>query len=72
MQEEKKSGKEEDKAPTKKMKIKLDPMGETADDEMEGRAFLFESGDAKAWIKWRIQLDKLTCNMPLITGAKKI
>ena len=72
MQEEKKSGKEEDKAPTKKMKIKLDPMDGTADNKMDVCAFLFENVDAKSWIKWRIQLHELTCNMPLTTRAKKI
>ena len=36
------------------------------------RAFLFENGNTESWIKLRIQLDKLTCNMPFTTGAKKI
>jgi hypothetical protein len=39
MKEEATADKEE--APTKKMKIKLDPDDEEADDEMEVRAFVF-------------------------------
>jgi hypothetical protein len=61
---------DEEEAPTKKMKIKLDPEDEEADDEMEVRAFLFETGDAESWIKWRIQLDELIRDMPLTTGQK--
>ena len=71
MQEEKKSSNNDKEAPTKKMKVKLDPMDKSADNKMEVCAFLFENGNAKSRIKSRIQIDKLTCHMPLTTGGKK-
>ena len=51
MQEEKKSRNSDEEAPTKKMKIKLDPMNEAVDNEAEVCAFLFENGMAKNWVK---------------------
>ena len=36
------------------------------------RAFLFKNGNDKDLVKWRTQLDELTCYMLLTTGAKKI
>ena len=71
MQEEKKSGKEEDKAPTKEMKIKLNPMDKAADNKMEVCIFLFENRNAQHWIKWRIQLDNSYTTCRSTTGATR-
>ena len=60
---------EEDEKLTK-IKICLDPDDEDSD-EFESRCFLFESGDAEKWVKWRIQFDELVRDVPLNDGDKK-
>ena len=55
----------------KKIKIKLDPDDDDSD-EFEARCFIFETGDAERWVKWRIQMDELIRDVPLNDGEKKI
>ena len=55
----------------KKIKIKLDPKDKDSE-EFETRCFIFESGDAERWAKWKIQFEELVRDVPLDTGEKKI
>ena len=55
----------------KKIKIKLDPDDDDSD-EFEARCFIFETGEAEKWVKWRIQMDELVRDVPLNDGEKKI
>ena len=63
--------KHDEEAETKKIKIRLDPESDEDEDKLEVRAVLFESGDAEAWVKWRIQMDELIRDMPLGTPEEK-
>ena len=68
---EKKKSDELDDRETKKLRIKTDPTDEDSD-EIEVRAVVFDEGDAKGWIQWRIQFDDLVRDMNLSTGRQKI
>jgi hypothetical protein len=57
---------------SKKIKIRLDPEDEDSSNRIETPCFIFETGEAEDWVKWRIQMVELIRDMPLTTGEQKI
>ena len=55
----------------KTVKIRLNPEDEDSD-QLEVKIKVFEDGDSKDWVKWRIAMDKAICDIPLDDGNKKI
>jgi hypothetical protein len=61
---------DDEKMKTKAIKIRIDP-NDAESDQMEVKMEIFEDGDAKDWICWRIQLNEILRDVPVTDRVQK-